>query len=294
MRKNITPLNWESLLETFPGVESIDKDFILFNSINILPMFEYPFKLDVTVSIICMTGTIKGYINLNPYTTKAPGLVIILPDQILQYEYVSDDFSGLYILMSKRFSDGLLLNLQERLPLFFAISNNPSMPLTKEQLGIMLEYYQMLQKTVQMKENPYRLEIVKHLIHAFFYGTYHIFQGVFHNRPGSNKKSKHELLVEKFMSDIQTHYKEQRGIEFYADKLCLTPKYLSKVVKETSGLSAGEWIDNYVMLEAKALLKSTNMTIQQISDKLNFASQSFFGKYFKRHVGMSPKEYRSG
>jgi AraC-like DNA-binding protein len=78
----------------------------------------------------------------------------------------------------------------------------------------------------------------------------------------------------------------------YADQLYLTPKYFSKVIKDNSGASASEWIDNYVILEAKALLKSTNMTILQISDELNFPSQSFFGKYFKRVVGVSPKEYR--
>ncbi|KAA6344491.1 Arabinose operon regulatory protein [termite gut metagenome] len=71
-------------------------------------------------------------------------------------------------------------------------------------------------------------------------------------------------------------------MEFYANKLCITPKHLSKVIKESSDRSAIEWIDSYVMLEAKALLKSTNMTIQQISDELNFPSQTFFGKYFKR------------
>jgi AraC-like DNA-binding protein len=80
--------------------------------------------------------------------------------------------------------------------------------------------------------------------------------------------------------------------EVYADQLCLTPKYFSKVIKDNSGASASEWIDNYVILETKALLKSTNMTILQISDELNFPSQSFFGKYFKRVTGMSPKSYR--
>ncbi len=296
MKKKITPLNWEAMLEDLSEVHSIDKDFILINNISIMPVFDFPFKLDVTAAMICATGTIKGSINLTPYSAEAPCLVVILPDQILQYEYVSDDFSGHIILMSKRFSDSLLLNLQERMPLFFSISSNPFMPLNSEQLDILTHYYQMLQSTVLMKDNPYRSEIVKHLTQAFFYGTYHIFQGFLHNSriSGKDKKSKHELLLERFLNEVQMHYKQQRGIEFYAGKLCLTPKYLSKVVKETGGLSAGEWIDNYVMLEAKALLKSTNMTIQQISDELNFASQSFFGKYFKRHAGVSPKEYRIG
>ena len=83
-----------------------------------------------------------------------------------------------------------------------------------------------------------------------------------------------------------------RRLNFYADKLCLTPKYMSTIIRQTSGKTAGNWIDDYVLLEAKALLKSTNMTIQQISDELNFPSQSFFGKYFKRLTGVSPKEYK--
>jgi AraC-like DNA-binding protein len=100
------------------------------------------------------------------------------------------------------------------------------------------------------------------------------------------------MLVEKFLDLVQTHYKEQRELSFYADKLCLTPKHLSKVIKKVSGTTANEWIDNHVTLEAQALLKSTDMTVQQVSEELNFPSQSFFGKYFKRCTGMSPSEYK--
>jgi len=91
---------------------------------------------------------------------------------------------------------------------------------------------------------------------------------------------------------VQTHYKQERGLEFYANQLHLTPKHLAKVIKETTNKAANDWIDEHVVLEAKALLKSTNMTAQQISDELNFSDQSFFGKYFKRHTGVSPREYK--
>ena len=81
---------------------------------------------------------------------------------------------------------------------------------------------------------------------------------------------------------------------YYAGKMFLTPKHLSTVVKEVSGKTAGEWIDSLVILEAKALLKSSEQSIQEIADELHFANQSFFGKYFKHHTGMSPKEYMLG
>jgi AraC-like DNA-binding protein len=146
----------------------------------------------------------------------------------------------------------------------------------------------MLKKTLQIEDLSVRREMVKYLTLAFYYAlTYQS-----HILSKSEPQSKQGILLNRFMNLVQENFREQREVGFYADRLCLTPKYLLKVIRDNSGSSAGEWIDNYVALEAKALLKSTNMTIQQISEELNFPSQSFFGKYFKRIVGVSPKEYR--
>lgn len=282
--KSTSPFNWRTDLEGLSKADSIGDDFILFENPIIPSNFNTPFKVDVVTAIICIKGTTRGKINLKPYTTTAPGFITILPDQFLEHEYMSEDFSGLFIVMSKRFTDSL--NIQERLPLFLSVSNNPFRPLTEEELKAMIFFYSLLQKAVRNKDNPYRMEIVQCMIKAFFYSTYY---GKPHEEP---KKPKNEDLVDRFLNYAKVHYKEYRGVQFYADKLFLTPKYLSKIIKENTGTSVSGWIDNYVVLEAKALLKSTNMTIQQISDELNFPSQSFFGKYFKRHVGVSPKEYK--
>ena len=101
-----------------------------------------------------------------------------------------------------------------------------------------------------------------------------------------------EYIFERFYESLVQSYQSERSVKFYADQLCLTPKHLSGVVKEVSGKTVGEWIDELVILEAKALLNSSSMNIQEIADRLNFANQSFFGKYFKHYTGMSPKEYR--
>ena len=100
-------------------------------------------------------------------------------------------------------------------------------------------------------------------------------------------------LIERFMELVYENYRTERLIGFYADKLCITPKYLSKLVKEHTGRSASDWIESHVILEARAMLQSSDMTIQQIATSLNFSNQSFFGKYFKRATGISPKQYRS-
>ena len=288
MEKKITPLNWQSDFKDNIDVVSIDNDFILLDNIKIFPVFKYPFKVDVTTAMICTRGEITGYFNMKPHTTKAPCLNIVLADQILQYEYISDDFEGLFIVLSKRFSDNLFTNIQERLPLALSVKENPYIPLSAEGLEMMKTYYGMFHKIVSQKDNPHRLEIVKHLTLAFFYHS----GSQMHKLPEKDKKTKQEALLDRFLDFVKKHHKEERGVDFYANKLCLTPKYLSTVIRQTSGKTAAEWIDEHVAFEAKALLKSTNMTVQQISDELNFPSQSFFGKYFKRLVGMSPREYK--
>lgn len=287
MKKIIAPLNWRDELEKVE-VDSIDQDFILLDNPILTKIFDHPFKMDITVGIICVKGTMEGYINMKKYSVSGPCLFIILPEQILQYESISDDFSGFFIVMSQRFLNSLFMDLEERFPLFHSVQDNPTIPLDAEKLNALLGYYSMLQRAIRMKDNPHRLNIVKHLTLAFFYGLVNMHNNILENK----KQSKKVVLMDNFLESVKINFKEQRTLEFYADKLCLTPKYLSKTIKETSGKSAIDWINDFVILEAKALLKSTNMTVQQISDELNFPSQSFFGKYFKRCVGVSPKEYK--
>ena len=284
----ILPFNWRSELENVE-VDSIDDDFILLDKPIISSAFRYPFKVDITAVIICIKGTTEGSVNLKPYTTNGACLFTILPGQIMEYKSISEDFTGLFMVMSNKFTDSLMPNASDRLPLSISVRDNPVTPLTEEMLDGMIRYFEMLRRIIQVKDHPYRLEVARHLTLAFFYGAYIDFHQFGDNR----KMTQHELLVEKFLHLVQKHYKDERGLEFYANHLCVTAKHLSKVVTATGGKPASDWIDEHVALEAKALLKSTNMTVEQISDELNFPSQSFFGKYFKRVTGMSPSEYKN-
>ena len=285
--RNILPFNWRQEVENLVE-NAIDNDIILLDKPFISSAFQYPFKVDVTAIIICIKGTTEGIINLKPYTTNEACFITVLPGQILEYKSVSEDFSGLFIIMSSKFTDSLITNVADRLPLLLAVRDNPVINLDEEALEGMIKYFNLLKKVIRVKEHPYRLETVRYLTLAVFYGG-----GVFFHNVSDNKKMTHrETIVDKFLRLVQIHYKDERGLEFYANKLCITTGYLSKVIKETSRKPANDWIDEHITLEAKALLKSTDMTIDQISEELNFPSQSFFGKYFKRITGMSPSEYK--
>ena len=160
------------------------------------------------------------------------------------------------------------------------------MSISPEELQSFREYHSILWSKVKLKDNPYRKEITQGLLMALFYEIYNIYQG--HDEQERKPKSRKEDLFERFIRSITESYKNERSVSFYADKMFLTAKHLSTVVKEVSGKTAGEWIDSLVILEAKALLKSSELSIQEIADELHFAYQSFFGKYFKHHAGLSP------
>ena len=286
--RNILPFDWRRELEN-ANVYSIDDDFILLDKPVITSTLQYPFKVDVTTTIICIKGRTEGVIGLKPYITTGMCFISIPAGQILEYKSISEDFEGLFIVMSQKFTDSLMPSAHERLPLSLSARENPVIPLDEDSLSRMKFYFEMMKKMIQQDDNPYRIEVARHLTLAFFYGA-----GYYINKfSDKSEKANNETLIAKFLHLVQTHYKEERGLEFYAGKLCITSKHLSRVLRESGSKSANDLIDEHVVLEAKALLKSTNMTVEQISDELNFPSQSFFGKYFKRVTGMSPKEYKA-
>lgn len=237
------------------------------------------------VCCICLQGESVGKINLSPYRLARAKMSINISGQILEQEFISDDFRGICIFMSDKFISSL--GLPYNFETYMLLQDMPVLDLKPGQLDAMLSYCTMVRRVIE-NGHPYRLDIIKHLTCAFFYGIGYYFHQLSKNKILSND----EALMNDFSKEVQQFYRKERKVLFYADRLHLSASYLSTVIKRVSGKTAAEWIDDYVVLEAKALLKSTKLTIQQISDELNFPSQSFFGKYFKRITGMSPKEYR--
>ena len=294
MEKKITPITWYEDVKKHFGEHVIDDDFMMFDDFSLVPTFGYPFKLDMTTCLICTKGKARGKINLKNYEiNNSPCILVTFPEQILEHEYFSDDFEGFVILLSKRFRDSLVPLIKERGTIFLQLNKNPCFALDENSLSFLNAYRRIMESVFPDTNNlQHRSEIVKHQMLSilyYLYDTSSLMSDYIHiNKPFGLK----EECVNKFMDLLDINYKTQRQVGFYADNLNITPKYLSQIIKTATGKSVNDWIEEYVVLEAKALLKSTKMTIQQISDELNFPSQSFFGKYFKRLEGVSPKVYR--
>ncbi len=246
-----------------------------------------PRKFDFFVLMLVNSGRLRGRINLTEYDVEYPCLVRIMPGQIVSVEEVDDDFDASVLLMSRKFIENLLVYINGQIPMNTRWYDDFVFKLGDEDMKMQINFFNIMRRIVRI-DNPYRLKVVEHLMMVFFYSSRDALDVMKNNQPRSSA----DVLSKEFLLLAKDNFKKERQLKFYADKLFITPRYLSRVVKECSGSSAAEWIERYVILEARALLKSTNMTIQQISDELNFPSQTFFGKYFKRRVGMSPKEYR--
>ncbi|MDR1682212.1 MAG: hypothetical protein LBS25_02325, partial [Candidatus Symbiothrix sp.] len=248
-KQDITGIDFDAVQETLP-VERVDDDFIMIDDISRAPFFDYPTKVDVAVAIICLKGYAEGSVDLKPCCYAANDFVIIMPGQILQYTYRSDDFSARLIIMSRRFAENIELSMKDVIPIFLYLRENPVIHLEDEEMAHLQDYYHILKRTTQQTSNPCRMEMVRLLSQAFFYGVNNLKQL---RQEHTVRKDKKDKLFDSFYRLILQHYKDSREVSFYADKLCLTPKHLSVVIKKATDKSAFEWINDYVILEAKSL-----------------------------------------
>jgi len=268
----------------------LSSDFWILEHIGkqMIPVPSDPLKFSATVSILVREGECVADINLIQHSIKAPCIVNIRKSQILQVKSVSDNFDASCIVMSNRFTDNIFLLLKD-CPQYSVATRNPVVEIPPELLPHFNRHISIMGEISADTSNPYAYQAQALAISSFFYSTGHkCYHHLSENFPRVNNR-----IPDRFINLVQQNYKKERFLNFYAEKLEITPKHLSRTMKSLTGFTAVEWIERFVVLEAKVLLKSTNLSIQQIADELNFPSQSFFGKYFKKNIGMSPKEFRN-
>lgn len=264
------------------------------NSSSQMEVFRFPGRLDAFVIGVCTEGETTFTSNLKEYRLKKDSLFIIGPKHILQIQ--SDNrFKAHVIVITPDFLRRINIDTKHMMPLFLQFGSRPCMELTHKECTSLRSFISMVEQELEGPETDFAVEIVGGLIAATIYKvgdilTHYIeehpeLENPIHNRAEEYFKQFTELLGE--------HYTRERSVGYYARQLCITPKYLTTLIKRISGQSVSEWIDNYVILEAKTLLKYSTMSIQEIAYYLNFPNQSFFGSYFKRNTGMSPSQYKA-
>ncbi len=249
----------------------------------------FPFRFDGLIIGLVSSGHGRIGIDLREYEIKPDTVLVIHPRNYVYYAD-GEDIAMDIVACSREVAENVLPKLTDVMPLLMHHRSEPVEELTHEDAESLREFYKFLHKEINGIQGPFHKKKMMSLLQAALFEMMDI---QCHRQQVTRQyKTRKEEIMAKFILLVSENFREQRQVGFYSDQLCVTSKHLSAVVKEISGRTAGDWIENYVTVEAKVLLRSTDLTIQEIASRLNFSNQSFFGKYFKHQTGMSPTEYR--
>ena len=265
------------------------EDSFFVGTINCSDMPHHLFKLEDACIFFCHSGEARIEIDLLEYDITRNTQIIFLPNSIINYSYASPDLSISYITFSNAFFQEATVRLD---PSFFHfLKENPVVTLPVERTRTINGLIIALEDLYKDKENCFRLQILRNYIQSFLLDIYDKTHRIFEqNRPEGI--SRQEELFKRFIQLIHKHCLNQREVSFYAQKMFITPRYLSAITQAVAGETAKNIIDKHVILEIKVLLESTDLSIQEIANRLQFPDQSFFGRYFKKHTSISPQYYR--
>lgn len=232
---------------------------------------------------------------MREYEIRENCIGTIMPGVILMIQEKSPDLE----LHSLLFKLDYLAEIPPRTDFFLSnIKNNEDaspiptyVQADKKDVQHLLQYFQLLKIQSKSKKKNFSDKIAKGLIFSTIFEFASIYKGL-DQVVNNSQSSRQEAITNQFFNLLRTHCIEERNVSFYADKLCLTPKYLSTLIKTTTGKSVFSWINTASILAAKVLLKTKDLSISQIAEELNFPNPSFFGRFFKKHTGMTPNEFR--
>ena len=293
-----TPINSFTLAELIDLAgeqrQGLMRECITASSDSQMQVFRFPCRIDAFIIGVGTEGETSVSFNLHEFKLKKDSIFIFTPTNVLQVTS-QQYFKADVIAISPDFMRRINIDIKNMMPLFLKFVENPALTLTPEESRSMRGMIAQIERETRGPETHFSFDIVSGLIAATIYKVGDIMYHYLAEHPEgqNNSHNRAEEYFKQFTHLLGEHFREERSVGFYARQLCITPKYLTTLIKRISGQSVSEWIDNYVILEAKTLLKYSTMSIQEIAYYLNFPNQSFFGSYFKRNTGMSPSQYKA-
>jgi AraC-like DNA-binding protein len=278
-----------SLLEILKQANIVPGKIGVFEDINELDLSGY-FDLQGIILILIEKGSCSLEVNMATHELNKGGIFAAFPGQIIHILQLSKDFKPLCIACSIDMVNDLTSQVKDSLQLIQLIKQSPYQQKENEEFEHLKKSFRFLQEKIEITQNnQHRYQIIKNLVLSIAFECFDflIKKSIIHQ--GSNRK---KSLFNAFLRNVEEKHRKEHSVKYYADELFVTSKYLSTVVNEISDKTPKQWIDEYIALDAKVLLQSSEKDIQEICEELNFPDVSFFGKFFKRMTGMSPKAFR--
>ena len=271
------------------GSVSLKEGLVLTDNIIVSPAVSGPRRINYILMALCQRGEACYTIDTRQQTVRQGDLLFVSERHIVDSYHLSPDFKCQCIMVSTEFYHSFVLNVRNVSSLLLFSTKNPVVSLTEDEIKTYSDYFRHIHEKMTA-DHPYRTQVVKALLLAMFYDMSGVIWRV--ERQEKSGQSRANVIFANFIRLLEEHFRSERRVGWYAGQLGISPKYLAEVVKLISKRTPNDWIDDYVVLELRVLLRNSSKTIKEITEMLHFPNQSFLGKYFKEHVGMSPSEYR--
>lgn len=290
MKQEIADSNFQRAKKGFADSDFVDNDVLFADNLTRSLMALQPRRMTFILVALCTKGEIYYTVDTQPRHASANDIIIITDRHIIDDIHFSDDLDGLCMMVSVNFFYDVIQNVNHLSTLLLFSREHPVVRLSSKECETFSSYFYLLKTKAADITNHYRKELVATLILAMFYDLSNVITRFNSGLEDANISS--ASLFTRFLHLVETNFRTERRVGWYARQLCISPKHLSETIKNASKRTPNEWIDSYVTLEMRTLLKNSSKSIKEIAQLLHFPNQSFMGKYFKEHVGMSPSQFR--
>lgn len=252
-----------------------------------------PSRMEAVLLLGISEGEMEVQIDYIKYRALKNSLALIMPAHITHFISGSADVKGWVLAISKTFMINTIFK-QEQAPgviSFMQLKKNPLTVFTPEEYRSLYAGFDFVRNNMYGHTHLFYKEKIRLALKMFFFDLGNIYLSK-HECTAAPALSRKEELFADFQALLIKHCKKQHDVRFYANELCISTQYLSFILKEQSGKSASRWIQDALMIKAKGMLKTPRINVQQVANELNFPDQSTFGKFFKKHTGISPLTFR--
>ncbi|MEE3476552.1 MAG: AraC family transcriptional regulator [Candidatus Cryptobacteroides sp.] len=288
-----------SLLDRFPATMKLGDSLYLNENLDekdpetlrsfIASLPSLPAKLRFSCTILCTGGSAKLSVSKHKFIVRKNDVLLVSGGAILHNITLGEDFKAIALSIPSDSSFAIGNHISTKL-LRGYMANPQLLSFEEDEAEVLQKLLLFIRHTILSPKNTFKEDAVEGILLTM--GS--ILSSKLAKDKGDMEEieaRKTNILMRRFLNEVSLHYMDERRIGWYADRLCVSPKYFAQVIYKESGKYAKDWIRDYVIRAAKKMLKSGNYTVQEVSDALHFANQSFFGTYFKKAVGLSPKDF---
>ncbi|MGM9749041.1 MAG: helix-turn-helix domain-containing protein [Candidatus Cryptobacteroides sp.] len=280
------------------GVTEMSNDFIItrISGKDAFSLLQYPVRLNAYAAIYCTVGHFDIDINVTTYRVSQDTMLLYVPGSTLHLRESELDnlmvSEAVFVACTRDFMNGGHINFNGLFEKSVRLLSSPCIEISEEGKKILTDYYTLVSDLYNTS-----LEGTENAIGSIGTSLMCLLGNLWKDEvsrqlTSKNSQSRAQVKYDEFLALVSKNFMTEKSVAFYAEKMCMTPKYLTTLVKNASGRTATEWIDAFLVLEAKNLLKYSDLTVKEIGYRLNFQSIPSFHKFFKNQTGLTPAEYR--